>query len=176
MKTILLILILFFLDTGDTFPTSGTIANRSGGVDNWTNPSNITADDGSVTTVASFSQSHYLIASGFGFSIPPGSTINTVTVKIETTAAFATPEIYANLQDDNGALIGSDKFIEHTTGTTPAVHTYAVDNWGASLTPSIVNDPDFGVRFWVQILSEPSIDYVTVSINYTQNRRIFNTN
>jgi len=165
---------VFFLDTGNVFPTSGSIANRAGGTDNWTNPGNITADDGTNAALSTASQSHYLIASGFGFSIPTGATINSVTVRAEAASAFGGQQFHAQLQDDTGALIGVDKF-ENIAGAM-TVYTYTVDNWSATLTPAIVNDADFGVRFYIASISDITVDFVTVKITYTENRRIIITN
>jgi hypothetical protein len=165
---------VFFLDTGNVFPTVGSIANRAGGADNWTNPGNITADDGANADLSTGSQSHYLIASGFGFSIPAGATINSVTVRAEASSAFGGQQFHAQLQDDTGALIGADKF-ENIAGAM-TVYTFTVDNWSASLTPTIINDADFGVRFYIPSISVIAVDFVTVKITYTENRRIIITN
>jgi hypothetical protein len=174
MKKLLFLLFpVFFLDTGDTFPTSGAIANRAGGTDNWTNPSNITADDGSVASLNTNPQSHYLIASGFGFSIPSGATINSVTVKVESSLTnVVDKEMHAQLQDNGGSLIGSSKFVLLGASTGLTIYTYAVDNWGATLTPAIVNDADFGVRFWFIAQAITTTDYVTISINYSNRRAV----
>lgn len=172
MKKLLFLLLLPFLSTGDAFPTSGTIANRGGGVDNWVNPTNIFADDGSISSVVTGSQSHYLIASGFGFSVPAGSIILGVTVKIEGYTDFSTPQLRTNLQDNNGSLTGSAKFASMSGGAVYTVYTYGStsDLWGASLTPAIVNDADFGVRIWVESISDVRVDYVTIAVEYTNRR------
>lgn len=176
MKLIFLILFSFpfWTSTGDTFPTSGTIANRTGGVENWSNPGNILADDGSISSVVTASQCHYLIASGFGFSIPAGSVILGVTVKIEAYTDFSTPQLRTNIQDDGGALIGSEKAQSMSGGAAYTVYTYGStsDVWGAPLTPAIVNDADFGVRIWVQSISDVRVDYVTIAVEYTNRRKI----
>ncbi len=172
-KLIFLLFPVFFLDTGDVFPTSGTIANRAGGTDNWTNPGNITADDGSVASLNTNPQSHYLIASGFGFSIPSGATIISVTVKIEASLSnVIIKALNAQLQDDGGSLVGSSKTVSLGASSPLTVYTYAVDNWGATLTPAIVNDSDFGVRFWFTIQAISTVDYVTISVQYSNRRAV----
>lgn len=175
MKKILLIALLpIFTSTGDVFPTSGTIANRSGGVEDWANPGNILADDGSVSSVVTFSQTHYLIASGFGFSVPAGAIILGITVKIEGYSDFPpNPQLRTQLQDNNGSLIGNPIITQTMSGgAVYTVYTYggASDVWGASLTPTIVNDADFGVRMWVGSLSDVRIDYVKIAVEFTNRR------
>ena len=174
MKVFIAILFfVFFLGTGDVFPTSGTIANRAGGTDNWTNPTNITADDGSVASLNTNPQSHYLIASSFGFSIPSGATINSVTVKVEASLTnVVNKDLNAQLQDNGGSLTGSSKVVTLGASTGLTVYTYTIDNWGATLTPAIVNDPDFGVRFWFTVQAISTVDYVTISVQYSNRRAV----
>lgn len=165
-----------FTSTGDVLTTSGT--NVSRGFDAWVNPGNITADDGTNSSCNSFpsGQSDYLVAKGFGFSVPSDAIVLGVTVKVEmaeTRVGFGV-DFRAQLQDDAGTLAGSGKVIlAAENGGTPTVYTYGStsDIWGATLTPAIVNDADFGVRFWfTHIADAVFVDYVTIAVEY-RNRR-----
>jgi hypothetical protein len=55
------------------------------------------------------------------------------------------------------------------SGTTKAVYTYGgtADLWSATLTPAIVKDADFGVRFSFDTAHDVRIDYCTIAIEYT---------
>jgi hypothetical protein len=154
--------------TGNIYPGTGeNNAGRTGTA--WSNPENITADDGSNATCGPTNNTQYLVARNFGFAIPAGATIDGVTVRIEASeSSSGTDVLAAHLQDETGALTGGVK----TTGnvTTLAVHTLGgtADVWGATLTPAIVNDADFGVRIWgASPAGDWIVDYVTIAIEYT---------
>lgn len=153
--------------TGNVFPGSGSSVTRSATA--WTSPGSVTADDaGDATCNSGASGSDYLVASGFGFQIPGGSTILGVTVRVEASEhTSGTESLNAQLQNDSGTLVGSSQG-QTISGTGKAVYTYGgvADTLGASLTAAIVNDPDFGVRLWFTTTHDVRIDFVTVSIEY----------
>lgn len=161
-------------NTGNTFPTSGTTVARGSGLD-WTNPGNVVSDNTTDATCAATDAngSDYLVAKTFGFSIPAGATIKGVLVRVEASEhTSGTEPLRAQLQNESGTLFGSEKTTSNEgsiSGTTKAVYTYGStsDLWGATLTPAIVNDPDFGVRFYFSTAHDIRIDYVTMAIQYT---------
>lgn len=156
-------------NTGNVFP--GTGENNAGiGATAWTNPGNVVSDNATDATCNAAASSQYLVARNFGFTLPAGSTINGVTVRIEASEhSGGTESLNARLQDDSGTLIGSSK-AQTISGTTKAVYTYGStsDLWGATLNTTIVNDADFGVRFWFTTAHDVRIDFVTVAIEYTE--------
>lgn len=170
----ILILVIPWTSTGNTFP--GTGENNAGiGATAWTSPGNILADDNTTATCNAGASSQYLIARNFGFSIPAGATITGVTVRIAGTESSAGTEIVnAQLQNESGTLIGSSKQ-QTFSGTTEAIYTYgsSSDVWGATLTSTIVNDADFGVRFWYTTAHNTTVDYVTIAIEYTTGTKNF---
>ncbi len=158
--------------TGNTLP--GTGENNAGiGLTAWVNPGNIVSDNATDATCAAAASSNYLVARNFGFAIPSGATIDGIFVRIEASEHSAgTEALLSQLQDETGTLAGSSKAgaIEgDLSGTTKAVYTYggAADLWGATLTDSIVNDADFGVRFWFITGHTIQVDYVTMDVTYT---------
>lgn len=167
-----LITILFFLipfdHLNDIFP--GTGANNAGiGATAWSTPTNITANDNNVATCNAGASSQYLVASNFSFTVPAGATIKGIAVKIGAAESSAGSEtLSAQLQNESGTLFGSSK-TNSIAGTGETVYTYGSisDLWGATLTPTIVNDTDFGVRFWFTTAHNMTVDYVTVSVEYT---------
>jgi hypothetical protein len=154
--------------TGNVF--AGTGENLAGiGATAWTNPGNIVSDNGTDAT-NNGSSSNYLVARNYGLSVPVGATVVGITVRIELSEHSPGAEtLNARLQDENGALIGSGKTAS-VTGTTKTVYTYGStsDLWGATLTPAIVNDADFGVRFWFTTSHDIRVDYVTLAVEYTE--------
>jgi hypothetical protein len=154
--------------TGNVFPVTGE--NNAGiGATAWTTPENVVSDNATDATCNAAASSNYLIARNFGFSIPTGAVINGITVRVEASEhSTSTESLNARLQDDTGTLTGSSKNAT-ISGTTKAVYTYGSvsDVWGATLTPAIVNDADFGVRLWFTTAHDVRIDYVTLAIEYT---------
>lgn len=86
-------------------------------------------------------------ATGFGFSIPSTATVLGVIAKLGVVAQGPTTGTVAEIAlIQSGAQIGTVKTPATPITTTPTVTPYgsAGDQWGASLTPAIVNDPTFG--------------------------------
>ena len=81
------------------FSTTGT----------WTNGANIYANDGAYATTAGKRNNNYdIIGSNFGFTIPEGSTINSVTVEAEYKLSTAASAWTGTLQAQyNGTLRGT---------------------------------------------------------------------
>lgn len=106
---------------------------------------------------------------GFEFSVGAEDTIVGVVVEMESyyvTNTFAVASI--KLTDADGAVQGDDRYADDgnctsTDKATPDVLTFggATETWGATLTPAIVNDPDFGVKFSVQAKGNDCDAYVT---------------
>lgn len=174
--TILSFIILYkvLLSTGNLFPDVGSNADRGGATD-WTTPENIISDNATDATCASgASGSDYLIASDFDFALPAGSTINGVLVRVEASEhSPGTEPLLAQLQDETGTLFGSSKSTSNegsVSGTGKAVYTYGStsDVWGATITEAIVEDIDFGVRVWFTTTHDIRIDYIDMTIEYTE--------
>lgn len=155
--------------TGNVFPTSGTSVDRAGATA-WTNPGNVVSDNTTDTTSAV--PTDYLVCTGFGFTIPIGSTINGVTVRVEAseTGTGSSNYIPQLISAATPTLIGSAKSAVTVNGTTKVISTNGStsDVWGASLTPDIVNAAGFGVALWsTDTTNTLLIDYVTIAIEYT---------
>ena len=168
-------------DTGATYP--GTVTTESANPEDdkdWTNPNNIKADDGADATssnVAATSYSYRLKGSNFGFAVPAEATILGIVVEMERSrGTYATiTEYRVQLLDAAGALVGNNK-ADTVTGwtTTPTKITYgsAVYTWGASPTPAMVNDADFGIAVSTKMVNATYyvysyIDYVRMTVYYT---------
>lgn len=156
--------------TGNTFVQTGE--NNNGiGATGWTTPENVVSDNASDATCNAAASSQYLVGRNCGFNIPTTSTVRGVTVTIEASEhAGGTESLNAQLQNDAGALVGSSK-ANTISGTGKSVYTYGTssDVWGATLTPAIINDADFGVRLWFTTAHDVRIDYVQIAVQYTNN-------
>lgn len=159
-------------NTGNIF--AGTGENNAGiGATAWTNPGNVVSDNATDATCAAAASSQYLVARNYSFTIPSNATILGILVRVEASEHTAgTEPLLAQLQNDTAALFGASKSASNEgniSGTTKAVYTYGSisDLWSATITPTIVNDADFGVRFWFTTAHDIRIDFVTLSIQYS---------
>jgi len=155
--------------TGAILPSSGTSIARSTATA-WTNPSRITANDGSTASISSGNTgSAYLVGSNFGFAIPTDSVITGVRVIWEVAeSAAGTESVTVQLQSSSSTLIGATRSFT-ANGNTLTLYTVGslTDLWGATLTPAIVNDAGFGVRMWFTTTHAMTVDYVSVEVDYT---------
>lgn len=154
-------------NTGNVFV--GTGENNAGiGATAWTNPGNIVSDNTTDATCNAAASSQYLVGRNCSFDIPDMAVIKGVTVRIEASEhSTGTESLNAQLQNDSGTLFGSSKSTT-ISGTAKAVYTYgsASDLWSATITPAIVRDADFGVRFWFTTAHDIRVDYVTIAIEF----------
>jgi hypothetical protein len=153
----------------------------------WANPSRVLLADGSFAT-ATFDfpdeGSDWLKVTGFGFSIPAGSTINGVvcTAVLKNDGSFdggqLSQDFIFQLMYNGNPLNGSGlddgtRMITSDTVTTPKTCGGVADNWGNALTTAICNHATFGVVFHVDSISADSfpysyyIDYVKLQVTYS---------
>ncbi|MCX6223378.1 MAG: MBG domain-containing protein, partial [Bacteroidia bacterium] len=166
--------------SGPRNPTTG--ASMSGTGTAWSNPTYVTASDNNraiAAIPASNSISNYLKASGYGFAIPSGATINGVQVAIERHEEYSGTN--ARVHDNevllvSGATISSNKATSTMwPGTTDATANYGStsDNWGITWTSGQINDASFGVQLSAINTStsgtnhEARVDHITVTVTYT---------
>ena len=169
-----------------TATSPGTVVNDTAvGTVAWTSPDNAKASDnnyaslyvgsGSVTT-------NYLKATNFGFSIPPGATIDGIKVEIEKMAWYVDNDNHAS--DNIVSIVKADGSIGSTNKANPGqwgypTNTYteyggAADKWGETWTPTNINDSDFGVALSVSADSLDSLgisiylDHFRITIYYTE--------
>ncbi len=135
----------------------------------WSTINNAFASDNAYTSVTNSStgNSGYIYFYGFGFNIPTNAIIDGVTVQVEKKATGTIQDNRISLVNFlTRASIGSNLTVTNTNwGTTDAVTTYggATNLWGATtatLTPTIVNMPRFGIRYRVNIASANAVAYV----------------
>ena len=118
------------------------------GVETWMNVNNVKISDDSNADVSAVDISYALRCENFGFTIPTGSTINSITVEVEgrTTVSFAAC-VYQSKLLKAGTLTGNFGDVKILTDTdvindvSPALDPL----WGTTWTPAQINDLEFGV-------------------------------
>lgn len=156
---------------------------------NWYSRSNVENDDSNAayvdwSYVNSYSKVFWVY--NFGFNIPAESTI----LGIEVTGRFRTDnDIGSNSDDDQihtvniGDNTGTwDTFSDDKTTSKTVIYTGApqtktwggaTDLWGATLTPTLVNDISFGIFItlhhdrWASTHNKTYIEYLTMDVYYS---------
>ena len=138
----------FAASSGPNNPTSGVNLPISTNAD-WVTPGNALISDNVYATVAiGGASSDYLNATGFGFTIPVGATIDGIVVDVErkTSSAAGTSLDNSVKIIKGGAIVGT----EHATATsytasdTTESHGTSADLWGTSWTSADINAANFG--------------------------------
>lgn len=121
---------------------------------------------------------HYLKASGFGFSIPAGCLIKGIFVEIEKSASNIS--LLATVADNSvrlikgGAIAGTDHSLSGNWPSSESYYSYggASDLWGTGWTVADINSPNFGVAFsgsivgLVGLFPSVRIDHIRVTVHY----------
>lgn len=116
--------------------------------------------------------SEYLVASGFGFNLPPTAVVNGIEVTVRRQAV-------GSIQDEDIRLFVGGRPVgksSSTAGSWTASWTTAQAGtrlylWGHGFTPAEINSPDFGVGFQVRNTSSSGpnhayLDSVAVEVSY----------
>lgn len=155
-----------------------TCANVAGiGSLAWGSPGNALANDTSYAAVSlnDLQVSNYLQCTGYGFTIPAGSTINGITVNVERMSTNS------GIQDAAMRLVraGTIQSTDRSTGTSypiaPAyeAHGGAGDLWGGSWTVADINNAGFGAALAAEKPGTSggartvSVDHLQITITYT---------
>lgn len=158
---------------GPNSPTTGV--NDTGvGTQSWTTPGNITASDDTRATLSAGGAvtSHYLKATGFGFSIPAGATIDGILVEWERNGSVG-------IGTDNsvrmvkGGVVAGDEKADIVTGW-PASDAYAsyggaTDLWGLTWVPADFSGGGFGAVLSASAsgIGTLALDHVRITVYYT---------
>lgn len=146
----------------------------------WASTSNVLASDDAYATVdtgaGGDATSKYLKVSGFGFSIPPGSTILGITVGVES---------WHDINDGTGISTYRARIVKAgsigstnktlTWSTTEAVQNLggSSDLWGETWTAAEINDASTGFAISVDVedgggaTDVAYIDHITMTVEYT---------
>lgn len=161
--------------SGPSFAGTGVTGGGSGSA--WTNPTRVSVDDNSYTTVSESNSgtSEALNSTNFGFNIPADATIIGIQVSI---GRYRSGGSFGDIKDNSlklmkgGAAVGTNNGATSTNwSTTESVANYGATNnlWGTTWTPADINASNFGVSLvvsnsWNRVAN---VDYVNVTITYT---------
>jgi hypothetical protein len=157
---------------------SSVVDNSSVGTVAWTNPGNVSVVDGTFATATvtntSAQTTHYIVATGMGFSIPANATIAGITVEWDRKVNTA-----SNTADNAVRLVkaGSIETTDRSSGSTWQTGLNYIqyggtsDLWGDTWTPSDINSAGFGAAISAKTTSAVnrtfSIDWVRITVYYT---------
>jgi len=142
----------------------------------WSNPSNAQLSDNSYATSAiKGNYSDYLKATGFGFSIPTGATINGIAVDVERKMSSSAGTIWARYVKmvKAGTIQGNNNWNSNGWPTSDTYETYgsSTDKWGLTWTPAQINASDFGFAYMAlevdSITTTGSVDHIRITVYYT---------
>lgn len=156
-------------DTGATYP--GTAADDSSvGSLTWASPDNIKASGGntSATVHNANATTHYLKATDFGFSIPAGAEIDGVSVLINRYVSGAASDNEVKLVLADGSIGSTNKAGTGWNNNIMREDSFggASDLWGETLSPTDVNDADFGAVLSTNINQAGTLSTGTIFVNY----------
>ena len=179
-----LILLLFTKLYGQSQgPYAGSSSSNtviSGSTSTTKNGNNAYASDNSYATnttnlSSTGNYSDYLVISGFGFSIPAGSTINGIEVVVERSDPNGKIKDNIIAVVKSGTIGSTNKASSSFWPTTDGTITYGnnADLWGTAWTETDINSSAFGVALsWKRngggaSTAFANIDLVTVAVYYT---------
>lgn len=139
---------------------------------NWTNPGNVTADDGAVASASpgNGEASDYLYASGYGFDLPSGATVDGVELQIDATYSLLQVGVNCFL-----TLLGTDLDSGGRSGNNGSgveIIGGPADLWDTTLSVAEVEASTFGVLISIgggaPSGGTASIDAIWMRITYTE--------
>lgn len=155
---------------------SGTIVDDSSvGSGTWGSPNQAQTSNNVYTSAyISSSETHYLKATNFGFTIPTGATIKGIKVEAESRNTMTVPSRFERVRIVKGGLItGTDLSTDAIVASTDTYYSFGGDNesWGLTWTPSQINSADFGMAISFRTDSSPGssvvlVDHVRVTVYY----------
>lgn len=158
---------------GPSPPTAATNVVQTGNA--WTNVNSALGSAAFATCVLPLGGNtigDLISLTGFGFSIPVGSTINGYQVTINgkytgTPLTGVVIDFSVNLTTDGTTAVGTNKATGGSIGAVANVMTYggAADLWGNTFTVAQINGANFGV---MASYADTDVNSLTANINTVQ--------
>lgn len=170
--------------TTSACPTSTSVTRSPGAcVDNagvgtiaWTALDAVASENSYATTsLNDWNQSHYLVCTNYGFTLPAGSTINGIVVNVERSATGSQIQDLRMRAVRGGVIGATDRSTatQYTTTDTVEAHGGAADLWGAAWTVANINAANFGAAFAAQKNGTAggartvNVDHMPITVYYT---------
>jgi hypothetical protein len=150
----------------------------------WTNPDNSKVSDDVYSTAVNPSSgvsvtTHFLKASNFGFNFPSTYTINGIKVEVEKKSSLDSTDFIKDssvkIIKSDGSFGSSDNATATHWSTSEGYVSYgsSSDLWGATWSPSDINNSNFGVVISAFLNANDfvtaSVDHIRITIYYTPN-------
>jgi len=158
---------------------AGTCVSTPAANADWLNPGNAAGapDDVPATVTLTklavpYVDSDFLACSNFGFAIPAGSRIDSITVTLRRFASIAG---VMNTGNFSSFKFGSNQWGGDLWGTTWGNDVFGPDLFNTPWTADEINDPGFGFKLVANYFGgdddtlTASLDYMEVTIQYTPN-------
>ncbi len=155
----------------------GTVVSVAEGAVAWTSPSNATSSNNSYASVGLDEYSpytDYLKATGFGFSIPSGATIDGIKLDIEGLSNSYGVTDNAVRIVKGGTIGATDRSVgQWSEGGPEAYRTFGgiSDKWGETWTVDDINNSGFGAAYKVEFFGgfgDLMIDHMRITVYYTE--------
>lgn len=164
---------LNILDTGWKYPTIADFIPSFG--TDWTNTTNITEDGGNYASTSMGGSGYSDFIRGYQFVLNVPSTATIVGLSVEVERGSSTGSAYNaqfQLEDISSGDIGNYRIDGSNWSTFTEYKTYGgeSDMWGAALTPTMVNTPNFGIKMAVSCGATPDdadLNYFKIKVHYT---------
>lgn len=158
-------------NNGSTFVGDSTV-----GTVDWTSPelAQLSDDQWAYAYLSSGQSSYYLKATGFGFTIPTGSTINGIVVEVERSRGGLGQDAWDNSVKivKGNTIQGNEKANSTEWPTSDTYITYggSTDLWGLTWTVAQINASDFGFVISAKSITPGGtslIDHIRITVYYT---------
>ena len=155
---------------------SANAEDTSVGNQSWVSPGNVYASDGAQASRSGLNDkpkgSYYIVATGFGFAIPTGATIDGITAHIEKASSRSNRVYDLSVKlVIGGTVSGNEKASGTAWATSDTVSAYggAADLWGLTPSQSDVNSSNFGIAVaaYSTDAEDATIDHITLTVDYT---------
>lgn len=163
---------------GTVFTDDNTIGSFAFSSPSYASVSDNNRSSASAIAILFSGQTHYLKATGFGFSIPPGASICGIRVEVQKSATDIS--FLATISDNSvriikgGSITGSNRAKSSSWPETESYDVYGgtSDLWGTTWTPSDINASNFGIAFSAEIngllslLPDAHINHIRMTVYY----------
>ncbi|MBP7557922.1 MAG: T9SS type A sorting domain-containing protein [Chitinophagaceae bacterium] len=166
--------------SGSSFVNNAGVGSFAwGSPENAVSSNNVRASAGILLGVFSSANSNYLIATGFGFSIPSYASVCGIEVMVEKSAGGL--GLGSSIIDNavylvkGGSITGSNQASGSSWSGSDGLATYGGSGslWGTTWTPAEINSGDFGLAFSARLRTgvlsltqHAQIDNISIVVHY----------
>lgn len=160
------------MSTQGPFSPATAANDASIGTVAWSNPDNVKVSDNIYATqdFTGSASGNYVKTTDYGFSIPTGATINSITVEAEAKDSIINQILFVRIV--RSGVIETTVTNNQVISTTEAYYTFnALPLWNKTWTADIINASDFGAVIYSNSGGSAhtmSVDHVRITVDYTE--------